>query len=376
MQMTPLLSGAGITAVTWCRASPLCHRDIDTIIRLKRTYSAVLVFLLPLAGGRLTPATQVKLFRSTFGDQSGVLGVPMQGAAATVAQIREGVLAQLGQYFTQAPTSLSFTPGPWPADTDLDAAAKTLLAQAQKRFGSTNCQLDRSVIMAHDQVRQQIEAQPLANWAQIAPQFRRHYKVNVALVGGASTGKTQLAQDLSNYYAVPVSDEYARAYQPARNVMDTELDGRDFRAILEGQYDRNRAVIEDPYAPGLFIADTETITSATYLKLMLAAEYTRLKPLIADLVARSQWTLLLVLPPQAPFVEDGYRGAAMGEANWRQTYYDTLQALLHQYYAPAQIVTLDALPNAAHHDLDGYYARFNQAVRYIDAAMATGGKTC
>jgi nicotinamide riboside kinase len=355
----------------------LCHRDIDTIIRLKRTYDAVLVFLLPLAGGRVTLAAQVKLFRLTFADETGVVGVPLAGATTmgTAAELTTAIVMQLAQHFKQQPASLAFTPGEWADDTALDEAATDLLTQAKQALPETSCQMDRSVIMAHDAFRQQVEAQPLKYWAQIAPQFRCRYKLNVAIVGGASTGKTTLVQDLSRYYAVPTSTEYARQYQPARNVMDEELDSRDFRAILEGQYDHNRAVIEDPFAPGLFISDTETLTSATYLQLMLPGHFARLEPVIADLVARSHWDLILVVPPQAPFVDDGYRAVTQADEQWRQTYDRALQALLPQYYAPAKMMLLDAAPNPAHHDPYGYYARFNQAVRVIDAAMAQGRAT-
>lgn len=372
MQMTPKLSGIGTTALTWCSASPLCHRDIDTIIRLKRTYDAVLVVLTPFAGGRIAVADQVKLFREAFAGDPDVIGVPLVGPFDTVAARQKSVLATASQYFDRSPEQLYVTPGVWPDGTDLDAAADALLAATRTVFPDSQCTLDRSVIMYRDSARRELEQQPLAHWDYIAPAFRRRYKLNVALVGGASTGKSTLARDLARYYAAPCSTEFARDYQPARNVMDSELDARDYREILEGQYNHNRALIEQPYGPGLFISDTETVTSATYIKLFLSEHFDELNYVVQDLVSRSHWDLILVLPPVAHFVDDGYRGALMGEGAIRQQYFDTIMALLPQYYDPSQIIVLDAKPSNDVHDPEGYYARFNQAVRLIDAAQAQG----
>ena len=88
-----------------------------------------------------------------------------------------------------------------------------------------------------------IRNNPIKYWDMITFPFRRVFSTHILICGTASEGKTTLVKDLGKYFNAPYSKEYARQYMEESCVADWELDGADFLAFLNGQYNSNKQLI-------------------------------------------------------------------------------------------------------------------------------------
>ena len=102
-----------------------------------------------------------------------------------------------------------------------------------------------------------IRQNPIKNWDKITFPFRRLFSHNILICGTASEGKSTLTTDLGKYFNAPYSYEYAREYMKDSCVIDWELDGADYMAFLEGQYNLNRKLINSPGNHGI---SSQTVT--------------------------------------------------------------------------------------------------------------------
>jgi len=87
--------------------------------------------------------------------------------------------------------------------------------------------------------------------------------LRVTLIGPECTGKTRLAGDLADYYAVPWSPEHAREYVERHG---QALDYRDVEPIGRGQQSGEDAAIARAAADGaaLVLHDTDLVSTAVY----------------------------------------------------------------------------------------------------------------
>ena len=88
-----------------------------------------------------------------------------------------------------------------------------------------------------------IRQNPIKHWDKITFPFRRVFSTNILICGTASEGKTTLTQDLGKYFNAPYSHEYARDYMEQSYISEWELDGADYLAFLDGQYQMNKKLI-------------------------------------------------------------------------------------------------------------------------------------
>ena len=109
-----------------------------------------------------------------------------------------------------------------------------------------------------------IRQNPIKNWDKITFPFRRLFSHNILICGTASEGKSTLTTDLGKYFNAPYSYEYAREYMKDSCVIDWELDGADYMAFLEGQYNLNRKLINSPGNHGIFFADSDSMVTRMY----------------------------------------------------------------------------------------------------------------
>ena len=58
----------------------------------------------------------------------------------------------------------------------------------------------------------QIRKNPVKYWNKIAEPFKKYLTKNILVVGTASEGKSTLVRDISRYFGIPYSDEWARTY--------------------------------------------------------------------------------------------------------------------------------------------------------------------
>lgn len=160
-----------------------------------------------------------------------------------------------------------------------------------------------------------IRENPLKYWDQITYPFRRVFSKNILICGTASEGKTTLVKDLGKYFNAPYATEYAREYMEQSYVSEWELDGMDYMAFLDGQYRKNRAMINSPANNGVFFADSDSMTTRMYAEyyhrdpeLDLTEEEFKEIAVAADAITKKcRWDKIYVLAPHGVFVDDHTR---------------------------------------------------------------------
>lgn len=177
-----------------------------------------------------------------------------------------------------------------------------------------------------------IRENPIKHWDKITYPFRRVFSTNILICGTASEGKTTLVKDLGKYFNAPYSHEYARDYMQESNVSEWELDGADYMAFLDGQYQLNKKLINSPSNQGVFFADSDSMTTRMY------AEYYSKDPLLdlteeefkeisvaADFITKKcYWDKIYLLCPYNIFEDDHTRYMGCSDIKERKEMFDIL----------------------------------------------------
>lgn len=160
-----------------------------------------------------------------------------------------------------------------------------------------------------------IRKNPIKHWDKISGPFRRVFSTNILICGTASEGKTTLVKDLGKYFSAPYSHEYARDYMQESNVSEWELDGADYMAFLDGQYQMNKKLINSPSNQGIFFADSDSMTTRMYAEyyckdpeLDLTEEEFEEIAVAADAITKKcRWDKIYLIAPGGTFVDDHTR---------------------------------------------------------------------
>lgn len=179
----------------------------------------------------------------------------------------------------------------------------------------------------------EIRNDPYRFWSYLTKPFRRHFTKKVLILGSASGGKTTLVKDLARVYNAPYSLEYARHYQETYNVRDDELKGHDYMRLLDGQYAQTSAVIDEGSHTGLVIADTNSTVTKAYYDYYHGDSASRKEKATIDymyqaILARETWDLVILVKPNAKYVDDGFRDMTMADDAIRDAFTDHLLDLL------------------------------------------------
>lgn len=160
-----------------------------------------------------------------------------------------------------------------------------------------------------------IRENPIKYWDKITFPFRRVFSKNILICGTASEGKTTLTKDLGKYFNAPYSHEYARDYMEKSCISEWELDGADYMAFLDGQYQMNKKLINSPSNQGIFFADSDSMTTRMYAEyyckdpeLELTESEFKEIAVAADVITRKcRWDKIYLLCPHGVFVDDHTR---------------------------------------------------------------------
>nr|WP_255695428.1 AAA family ATPase [Salinicoccus sp. ID82-1] len=188
--------------------------------------------------------------------------------------------------------------------------------------------------------------------------FRRFFVQNVLVIGAPGTGRTSMVQDLARRYSTSYSTEYAKTYCKEQRIAEDELDVRDFHAIGIGQFENNRHHIHSPGTRKVFFADTDVMTTKVSMKMYAdGEEFNRLKSVFDYYIHLQNWSLILVLPPEAPLDE------TVANTDYQNTVHQMIMAELEEQ-------------NLLHitHTLDGtsYRDRYQEAHRRVDEILMEG----
>lgn len=212
-----------------------------------------------------------------------------------------------------------------------------------------------------------IRNNPIKNWDKITFPFRRIFSHNILICGTASEGKTTLTQDLGKYFNAPYSYEYAREYMKESCVSDSELDGADFIAFLEGQYNLNKKLINSPASHGLFFADTDSMVTKMYAEyyskdnncILTPSEYERVASTADELTKKCRWDKIFLIGPKNIFHDDHERYMAHADLVIRNDLYEILCKNIKEagYWDKVEI-------------LDGdFYENFTKVVDYVNGVI-------
>lgn len=203
-----------------------------------------------------------------------------------------------------------------------------------------------------------IRENPLKYWNYITYPFRRVFSKNILICGTASEGKTTLVKDLGKYFNAPYSHEYARDYMAESYVSEWELNGADYLAFLDGQYQMNKKLINSPANNGVFFADSDSMTTRMYAEyyhkdpeLDLTEEEFKEIAVTADAITKKcRWDKIYVIAPHGIFVDDHTRYMEFSGMKERKELFEILCRNLKESGNWDKVVILDG----------GYYDNFKK----------------
>ena len=213
-----------------------------------------------------------------------------------------------------------------------------------------------------------IRQNPIKNWDKITFPFRRLFSHNILICGTASEGKSTLTTDLGKYFNAPYSYEYAREYMKDSCVIDWELDGADYMAFLEGQYNLNRKLINSPGNHGIFFADSDSMVTRMYAEYyakdptcaLTEEEFKQVANMADAITAKCRWDKIFLLAPHGVFVDDHERYMAHSGMKERMELYEILVKNLKESGNWDNVVILNG----------DYYENFMTVVKYVREVMA------
>lgn len=215
-----------------------------------------------------------------------------------------------------------------------------------------------------------IRKNPIKHWDKITFPFRRVFSTNILICGTASEGKTTLVKDLGKYFNAPYSHEYARDYMRESSISEWELDGADYLAFLDGQYQMNKKLINSPSNQGIFFADSDSMTTRMYAEyyhrdpeLDLTEEEFKDIAVAADAITKKcRWDKIYLLCPHGVFVDDHTRYMAFSGDNERRELFEILCNNIKASGNWDNVVILDG----------GYYNNFKKIVDDVKEIIENG----
>lgn len=172
-----------------------------------------------------------------------------------------------------------------------------------------------------------------------------------------------MTADLGKYFNAPYSTEYARQYMEESSVADWELDGADFLAFLDGQYNLNKKLINSPNNNGIFFADSDALVTKMYAEYyaldktcsLSYEEYEKVAVVANELTRKSRWDKIYLLCPKGKFVDDHTRYMAHSGMQERQELFDILCKNIKECGLWDKVTILNY----------GYYGNFTKIVKDI-----------
>jgi NadR type nicotinamide-nucleotide adenylyltransferase len=209
----------------------------------------------------------------------------------------------------------------------------------------------------------EIRNNPLEHWDYINRVFRRHFVQKVTVIGGANSGKSTLIRRLARSANAPFSLDYTEIYQNESNIIDSEMNTKDFINIISGQYRLNSMEINSSSNNGLAILNGDAISTKAFSNLLLDKDSQRqLETLYNTTILAEEIDLILVIPP----FDDDLRTiwhTNRDEIDQVEFYYEVLK-IIDDYGFTDKTVVLDAHPSIE--DPSGYYGRYVKAMDAIE----------
>ena len=215
-----------------------------------------------------------------------------------------------------------------------------------------------------------IRENPIKHWDKITFPFRRVFSKNILICGTASEGKTTLTKDLGKYFNAPYSHEYARDYMEESYISEWELDGADYMAFLDGQYQMNKKLINSPSNQGIFFADSDSMTTRMYAEYyykdpeleLTESEFKEIGVAADAITKKCRWDKIYLLCPHGVFVDDHTRYMAFSGEDERRELFEILCNNIKASGNWDKVTVLDG----------GYWNNFKRIVEEVKEIMNNG----
>ncbi len=215
-----------------------------------------------------------------------------------------------------------------------------------------------------------IRNNPIKHWDKITFPFKRVFSTNILICGTASEGKTIMTADLGKYFNAPYSHEYARDYMKESCVSEWELDGTDYMAFLEGQYNLNKKLINSPANHGIFFADSDSMVTRMYAEhyakdadcAITEEEFKKVAVLADELTRKCKWDKIYLLCPHGVFVDDHERYMAHASMDERKALFEILCKNIKASGNWDKVTILDG----------GYWSNFKKIVEDVREIIKNG----
>lgn len=215
-----------------------------------------------------------------------------------------------------------------------------------------------------------IRENPIKHWDKITYPFRRVFSKNILICGTASEGKTTLVKDLGKYFNAPYSHEYARDYMEESYISEWELDGADYMAFLDGQYQLNKKLINSPSNQGIFFADSDSMTTRMYAEYyckdpeleLTESEFEEIAVAADAITKKCRWDKIYLLCPHGVFVDDHTRYMAFSGTDERRELFEILCNNIKASGNWDKVTVLDG----------GYWSNFKKIVEEVKEIMNNG----
>ena len=151
-----------------------------------------------------------------------------------------------------------------------------------------------------------VRADPLRQWAYLAPPVRAWYAVRVAVVGAESTGTTTLARALAAHYATEWVPEYGREYCGQLVASGEPLEAhrwetREFLEIARTQLAREDEAAR--HCNKLLFCDTDVLATSVWHERYVGVASAELRALAAS----RHYALHVLTDCDIGFIQDGLR---------------------------------------------------------------------
>lgn len=140
-----------------------------------------------------------------------------------------------------------------------------------------------------------IRADPWAHWGWLPAPVRAFYGKTVCLHGVESTGKSILAERLSERFGTAAVAEYGRIHCEMHGTDCTRDD-----LLLIGRVQQAAIEAAKPWGSGFVVADTDALMTAAWSEMMIGEEP-------PALLGYPKADLYLLLEPDVPWIDDGTR---------------------------------------------------------------------
>ena len=222
----------------------------------------------------------------------------------------------------------------------------------EKLYGCEVIYFDRDIVPVSST---QIRSNPYKYWEYIPTICRPYYVKKVLLIGGESTGKSTLTQNLALAYNTNYVEEVGREISDRAGGIEEMMIEEDFQEILLRHKLKELEALRS--SNRVLFVDTDALITKFYSHFLLNdPDALRRNDMLADAISNTnQFDLILFLEPTVEFVQDGTRNEKTRDN--RELYSGQIKKLFDEAGLKCHCISGD------------YQERFEKARELVDSIL-------